>query len=104
MLNVLLTRGNITAKYIGRSDIFDFKCDPYLMTVDHFTKYIEVDNLLDINCVSTIDVSTVLNGPQFSYVKFANIREHYSINPVSSSLINRQSNGDAETKHSTHFI
>ena len=91
------------------SDIFDWKGDSYLLTVDYYSKFIEVDKLTDQSSNTTIEVlksqisrhgiPVVLrsdNGPQFSSSEFDNFCRDYQIQHKTSSPHFPQSNGEAE--------
>ncbi len=91
------------------SDIFDFEGSHYLLTVDYFSKYMEVDKLPSMSSTSTIETlkSQVCrhgiperlrtdNGPQFSSREFSVFCEDYGIQHVTSSPNYPQSNGEAE--------
>ena len=91
------------------SDIFDWKGDSYLFTVDYYSKFIEVDKLSDQSSNPTVDVlksqisrhgiPVVLrsdNGPQFSSSEFDNFCRDYQIQHKTSSPYFPQSNGEME--------
>ena len=81
----------------------------YLVTMDYFSKYIEVDKLQDMSSTEAIDkLKTQIarhcipeklrsdNGPQFSSQEFADFCDSYDINHQTSSPNFPQSNGQAE--------
>ena len=91
------------------SDIFEWKGDNYIVTVDYMSKFIEVDELRDMSSASTIDVLKRQfavhglpehirsdNGPQYSSRKFQEFCDKYNIVHVTSSPAYPQSNGEAE--------
>ena len=91
------------------TDIFDWKGNHYLLTVDYFSRYIEVDQLRDMSSSTTIEtlktqlcrhgIPEVLrsdNGPQFSSHEFAKFAQSYGMQHITSSPAYPQSNGEAE--------
>lgn len=91
------------------SDIFDWKGDSYLLAVDYYSKFIEVEKLIDLSSNSTIEVlksqisrhgiPVILrtdNGPQFSSNEFQSFCQAYQIHHKTSSPHFPQSNGEAE--------
>ena len=91
------------------SDIFDWKGEHYVLTVDYYSKFIEVDKLTDMSSQCTIEtiksqisrhgIPEVLrsdNGPQYASREFAKFCQDYEIQHVTSSPTYPQSNGEAE--------
>ena len=91
------------------TDIFDWQGSHYLLAVDYFSKYIEVDRLSDMSSGVTIEtlksqlsrhgIPEVLqsdNGPQFSSSEFDKFTKNWGIQHVTSSPAYPQSNGEAE--------
>ena len=91
------------------SDIFDWKGVSYLLTVDYYSKFIEVDKLSDQSSNTTIEVlktqfsrhgiPVILrsdNGPQFTSGEFDKFCKDYQIQHKTSSPHFPQSNGEAE--------
>ena len=91
------------------SDIFEWEGKNYLLTVDYFSKYIEVDYLPDMSSSATISALKgqisrhgipeklrTDNGPQFSSREFIQFCEIYGISHITSSPHYPQSNGEAE--------
>jgi len=91
------------------SDLFDWKGDTYLLTIDYYSKFIEVDKLIDQSSSTTIDalksqisrhgIPEILrtdNGPQFSSSEFHSFCDDYQIQHNTSSPYFAQSNGEAE--------
>ena len=91
------------------SDLFDWKRDTYLLTIDYYSKFIEVDKLSDLSSSSTIEslktqfsrhgIPEILrtdNGPQFSSKEFHDFCVEYQIQLKTSSPHYPQSNGEAE--------
>lgn len=91
------------------TDIFEFKGEHFILTVDYFSKFIEVDKLPDMSSASTVTaikrqlsthgIPLVIrsdNGPQFSSKEFATFCSEWEISHVTSSPHLPRSNGEAE--------
>lgn len=91
------------------SDLFEFQGKHYVLTVDYYTRYIEVDELRDQSSKTTIealkkqfcrhglpDLLRTDNGPQFSSEEFASFCSDLGIEHRTSSPVYPQSNGEAE--------
>lgn len=90
-------------------DIFSVKTDDYLVTVDYYSDFFELDLLPDttaatvINCLKqhfvrhgTPEVVVTDNGPQFKAVEFHQFACDWEFQHVTSSSYHSQSNGKAE--------
>ena len=93
---------------IGTDICFVKKC-PYLIVVDYFSKFIEVNYLSSLSSSETIrtiksvfarhGISEVVrsdNGPQYDSAKFAKFAEDWEFKHGTSSPLYAQSNGEAE--------
>lgn len=91
------------------SDIFEFDGKHFILLVDYFSKYIEVDELKDQRSRTAIEIlktqfsrhgiPTVLrtdNGPQYASEEFRDFCESYGISHLTSSPHTPHSNGEAE--------
>ena len=91
------------------SDIFEWKNEQYLVSVDYFSKFIEADKMEDMSSASTIHVLKshfrrhgiplklrTDNGPQYSSQEFVDFCKAYDIEHHTSSPYHPQSNGSAE--------
>jgi transposase InsO family protein len=91
------------------SDIFDWEREQYLLTIDYYSRYIEVDKLPDQSSKSTIETLKSQfarhgipeklrtdNGPQYSSREFSDFCNEYGIQHTTSSPLYPQSNGEAE--------
>lgn len=91
-------------------DIFSVKTDDYLVTVDYYSDFFELDLLPDttaatvINCLKqhfarhgTPEVVVTDNGPQFKAVEFHQFACDWEFQHVTSSPYHSQSNGKAES-------
>ena len=91
------------------TDIFKFKGRHYLITVDYFSQFFEVDFLAEINSETVItklkhhfcrygipDVVISDNGPQYTSHEFHNFAKKYGFSHEPISPGNSQSNGAAE--------
>jgi len=91
------------------SDLFEFRGQHYIATVDYYSKYIEVDSLSDLTSQQTIEALKSQfsrhgipeklrtdNGPQYASREFNNFCEQYQIEHATSSPMYAQSNGEAE--------
>ena len=90
-------------------DLFEFGGHQYPLTIDYYSKYIEVDRLRDQSSRETIaalkaqfcrhgfpDVLRSDNGPQFSSEEFASFCAEWGMEYRTSSPAFPQSNGDDE--------
>ena len=91
------------------SDIMEWEKTHYLVTVDYFSKFIEVDRLDDLSSSVTIEMLKSQmarhgipeklrtdNGPQFDSQEFMEFCADYGIEQHTSSPRYPQSNGEAE--------
>jgi transposase InsO family protein len=91
------------------ADLFDWEGRTYLLTIDYFSKFIEVDYLPNTESTAVISaLKTQMcrhgvveklrtdNGPQFSSAAFQEFCKSYGISHVTSSPHYPQSNGEAE--------
>lgn len=91
------------------SHIFHREDNNYVITVDYFSKFIEVDKISDLSTTATMPavksqvwchgIPQTLrtgNGPQFSRKEFSDFRVEYGIRHTTSSPNYPQSNGEAE--------
>lgn len=91
------------------SDLFEFEENHYVLLVDYFSKFIEVDKLKDLHCHAVIEklkaqfsrhrIPTILrtdNGPQYSADEFKDFCQRYGIIHKTSSPHTPHSNGEAE--------
>ena len=91
------------------SDLFEFEGDHYLLTIDYYSRFIEVDRLKDQSSRTTIEVLKSQfarhgipeklrsdNGPQYSSQEFSNFCSDYQMEHTTSSPHYPQSNGEAE--------
>lgn len=92
------------------TDIFSFNDKDYLVTVDYFSNFWEVDHLPDTRSITVIhklkahfehhgvpDVVFSDNGPQFSSQEFKRFSKSWEFEHVTSSPTYPQSNGKAES-------
>ena len=90
-------------------DLFHFESKHYLILVDYYSKFIEVDELQDQTTSSTIQALKNQfcrhgipekcrsdNGPQFSSSDFQQFCKEYGVDHITSSPHFPQSNGEAE--------
>jgi hypothetical protein len=90
-------------------NIFEFKGNNYLVTVDHYSKWPEVSPLSGLSSSSTIlclkslfsrygipDKCISDNGPQFSSKEFVELAKSYGFIHITSSPHYPQGNGQAE--------
>ena len=95
-------------------DLFEFHNKNYLITVDYFSNYFEVDRLYGTSAKTVIknlkahfarhgipDVLVSDNGPQFVAKEFKNFEETYEFKHATSSPGYAQSNGKAENSVKT---
>ena len=91
------------------TDILEFKGHHYLVTMDYYSKFIEVDRLKELSAKCSIDalkgqfarhgIPRQLrsdNGPQFASAEFAQFCQYYDVEHVTSSPHFHSSNGQAE--------
>ena len=91
-------------------DLLEFESSTYLVTVDHYSDFIELDELDNtlsstvIKCSKSIfswhGIPEVLisdNGPQFISTEFAAFCDLYGITHITSSLYWPRGNGKAES-------
>lgn len=91
------------------SDIFDWEGEQYLLTIDYYSRYIEVDKLPDMSSSATIECLKAQfarhgipeklrsdNGPQYSSREFRDFCKEYGIEHTTSSPLYPQSHGEAE--------
>ncbi|XP_022800314.1 uncharacterized protein K02A2.6-like [Stylophora pistillata] len=91
------------------TDPFDFESKTYLLTVDYYSKFIEVDRLQDMGSKATIEVLKAQvsrhgipdvirsdGGPQFASKDFARFCKEYGIAHKTSSPHLLGANGEAE--------
>ncbi|XP_061193733.1 uncharacterized protein K02A2.6-like [Saccostrea echinata] len=74
------------------ADIFEFENQQYLVSVDHYSKWLEVVKLPGLTSYATIQY----NGPQFSSKEFRDFSKEYGFVHVTSSPYFPQANGQAE--------
>ena len=90
-------------------DLFELNGQHYLILVDYFSNFIEIEHLNSLNAMMTIKAvkRTVArhgimdqlisdNGPQFACSEFAEFTREYGIEHITSSPYRPQSNGLAE--------
>ncbi|KAF7710571.1 hypothetical protein HF521_009443, partial [Silurus meridionalis] len=70
------------------SDLFKFERNHYVLLVDYYSKFIEVENLKGLHCHG--------NGPQYSVDEFKDFSQSYGIIHETSSPHTPHSNGEAE--------
>ena len=91
------------------SDLFEFEGKHYILLVDYYSKFIEVDELKDMRSRTTIEtlkaqfsrhgIPATLrtdNGTQYSSEEFKDFCESYGISHKTSSPHTPHSNGEAE--------
>ena len=91
------------------TDICYIKKRPYLIVVDYFSKFIEVNYLASLASSKTIcalksvfarhgipEVERSDNGPQYDSAEFAKFAKDWEFKHVTSSPLYAQSNGEAE--------
>lgn len=92
------------------SDIFHYEGDNYILSVDYYSKYIEVTKQTDMSCTSTVkalkehltcqgihEKLTTDNGPHYSSHEFRVFASAYNFEHNTSSPRFRQANREAET-------
>jgi len=90
-------------------DIFTLKSEQYLVTVCHFSDWIEVDKLEDLSASVVIDktkahfsrygipnICHTDNGPQFGCAEYENFAKAYCFQHTTSSPYHPEGNGRAE--------
>lgn len=95
-------------QYVSQ-DLCTYQGTDYLITVDHFSDYFEVDTLEDTRSTTIIDktkrhfarfgIPTICltdNGPQFISVEYKQFAKTYGFKHITSSPYHSQSNGKAE--------
>ncbi len=91
------------------SDLFHLNGNNYLLTVDYYSGFIEVDKLSDTSTTTVVHhlkghiarygiMETLItdNGPQYSSLEFRNFTKAYHIQHKTSSPLHQQGNGLAE--------
>ena len=91
------------------TDLLDFECKTYLLTVDYYSKFIEVDQLSDQRSKTTIEalkaqfarhgIPKVIrsdSGPQYTSEEFARFCREYGITHKTSSPYCLSINSEAE--------
>uniref|UniRef100_A0A8C5PPV9 Gypsy retrotransposon integrase-like protein 1 n=1 Tax=Leptobrachium leishanense TaxID=445787 RepID=A0A8C5PPV9_9ANUR len=91
------------------SDLFEFEGTHYILLVDYYSKFIEVDTLKNLHCRSIIEklkaqfsrhgIPVILrtdNGPQYAAEEFKVFCQSYGITHRTSSPHTPHSNGEAE--------
>jgi len=91
-------------------DLFEFSGVHYLLSVDYYSKWIEVAKLDDITSRNIIcqlksqlarygipDELSSNNGPQYAYSAFNNFSKSYSFVHTTSRPLYPQSNGEVES-------
>ena len=96
-----------TGQVVG-TDIFYVKKRPYLIVVDYFSKFIEVNYLASLTAAETIrsrrsvftrhEIPEIVpsDKPQYNTAEFAKFAKDWEFKHVTSSLFCAQSNGEAE--------
>ena len=90
-------------------DIFTFQSEHYLITVCHFSDWIEVDKLEDLSTSAVVEstkahfsrysvpaICHTDNGPQFTSAEYENFAKAYSFQHTTSSPYHPEGNGRAE--------
>ncbi|XP_028394422.1 uncharacterized protein K02A2.6-like [Dendronephthya gigantea] len=93
-----------------RVDLFQLDGKTYLVTVDHYSDFIEIDWLKNTSAMAVINamkknftragiprVCISDNGPQFSSHEYSQFASEYGFNPVKSSPYHSKGNGKAES-------
>ena len=91
------------------SDLFEWENEHYLVAVDYFSKFIEVDKLVDMSNSSTIELMKSYfrrhgiplklrtdNVPQYSSSEFTEFSKDYGIEHHTAPPYHPQSHGHAE--------
>jgi len=90
-------------------DIFTLQSEHYLVTVCHFSDWIEVDKLQDLSASAVVEktkahicrygipaICHTDNGPQFACAEYENFAKAYSFRHTTSSPYHPEGNGRAE--------
>ena len=90
-------------------DILKYDGNYYLVTVDHYSDFFELDKLQDTLASTVVSVTKTIfarhgspmkcltdNGPQFASSEYSNFARSWNFNHISSSPYYSQSNGRAE--------
>ena len=99
---------NLHRQKLG-TDLFEWDKSTYLLTVDYYSRYIELSKLHDTSAEEVISHTKSIfarhgipkklisdNGPQFSSEAFIQFAQSYGFKHVTSSPYFPQSNGEAE--------
>jgi len=91
------------------TDLFEFESKTYLLTVDNYSNFIEVDRLEDLGSKAAIEVLKVQfsrhvipevirsdGGPQFASKEFARFCKEYGVTHKTSSPHLPSANGEVE--------
>lgn len=91
------------------TDLFEFQSKHYVLLVDYYSKFVEVDELRDLSSSAVVEalkaqfcrhgipeVCRSDNGPQYSSSHFKEFCHNYGITHVTSSPHYPRSNGEAE--------
>ncbi len=91
------------------SDLFEFEGNHYVLLVDYYSKFIEVDKLKGLHCSAVVEalkaqfsrhgIPTTLrtdNGPQYSAEEFKDFCRSYGVAHKTLSPHTPHSNGEAE--------
>ena len=92
------------------TDLFTFDGKNYIVTVDYYSNFIEMDKLSDTTSKTAIetlkkqfarhgipDILVSDNGPQYSSDEFRQFAKHWEFRHITSSPRHPQSNGKAES-------
>ena len=90
-------------------DVFDYDGEQYMVLIDYYSKFIEVDKLLDLSTTTLVNALKAQftrygipekmrtdNGPQYSSSEFHKFCQEHEIQHILSSPHHPQSNGEAE--------
>ena len=90
-------------------DLFSYQGDNYLVTVDFYSDYFELDHLSDTTAATVVDATKAHfsrhgiadmvtdNGPQYTSQEFAEFTRQWEFNHTTSSPLYSQSNGKSES-------
>jgi transposase InsO family protein len=91
------------------ADLFQHKCEHYLLTVNYFSKWSKIDKLDELSSSNVIcyfkkhisrfgyiDMLITDNGPQFASGEFAKFAKEYGFIHITTSPHFSQANGQAE--------
>lgn len=91
-------------------DLFEIKSRNYLVTIDYFSNYIEIDYLSKTSSAQVISIikkhssrfgipTTIVSdgGPQFTSMEFRKFTEGWGISHITSSPNHQRANGKAES-------